>query len=79
MDESEVEGMDVEYSTRGPNDWVLSGPLGVHGGGPGRRFASVKQAEEWVREKHGDRVIRRIPEAAHCGRNRWAYLIRGDR
>ena len=77
MSDEEVEALPIEYSTRAPGDWVLSGPLGVHGRGPGRRFATLKQAEEHVRALHGDRVLYRIPEATLNGGNRWAWLIRG--
>jgi hypothetical protein len=76
MEDADVEEMDVEYSDRGPGDWVLSGPLGVLGGGPGRRFATIAQAEAHVRRLHGDRVVRRIMEATTNGSNRWAWLIR---
>ncbi len=75
----EVEEMEIQYSTRAPEDWVISGPLGSHGGGPGRRFATVGQAESWVREKYGDRMRGRIMEATSHSSNRWAWLIRGVR
>lgn len=77
MSEDDVAGMFVEYSTRAPGDWVISGPLGTHGGGPGRRFTNIKQAEAWVREKYGERVKYRITEATLSGGNRWAWLIKG--
>ncbi len=75
--DEEVEGMDIVYSIRAPEDWVLSGPLGVNGGGPGRRFASAPDAEAHVRKLHGDRVMWRIREASNSSCNRWAWLIRG--
>jgi hypothetical protein len=75
MGDDEVESMEIDYSTRGPGDWVLSGPLGQHGGGPGRRFVSIQQAEAHARALHGDRVKCRITEATLFGANRWAYLI----
>lgn len=77
MSDDEVENLEIEYSIRAPGDWVISGPLGAHGGGPGRRFATVKQAEAWVREKYQQRVKYRIPEATTNGGNRWAWLIKG--
>jgi hypothetical protein len=79
MTPEEVADMPVEYSDRHPSDWVLSGPLGPHGGGPGRRFAHIGQAAAHVKALHGDRVLKRIPEATICYRNRWAFLIKGDR
>ncbi len=74
----EVESMEVDYSIRGPDDWVISGPL-AHGGGPGRRFPSIERADAWVRAKYGARVVHRIIEATLDDRNRWAYLIRGKK
>lgn len=79
MSDDEVEETEFDYSDRHPNDWVLSGPLGSHGGGPGRRFPSWSWAEQYAKGLHGDRVLRRIPEAALFGGNRWAFLIRGKR
>lgn len=79
LSDDEVEGMEIEYSTRAPEDWVISGPLGAHGRGPGRRFFSIKQAHDWAREKYGPRLKGRIKEAALFGGNRWAFLIRGEK
>jgi hypothetical protein len=79
MDDEDVEALDVDYSVRAPGDWVVSGPLGVHGMGPGRRFANIQQAARWVTEKYGTRVRHRIPEATLAGGNRWAWLIKGER
>lgn len=79
MSDEDVEALPVVYSTRGPKDWVLSGPLGVHGGGPGRRFATIAQARAHVEQLHPGKVKERITEATINGRNRWAFLIRGDR
>lgn len=75
LSDDEVEGMDIEYSTRAPGDWVLSGPLGGWGTGPGRRFATIAQALKHARELHGDRVKGRITEATLFSGNRWAFLI----
>jgi hypothetical protein len=77
LNDDEVEGMFVDYSTRGPNDWVVSGPLGSHGGGPGRKFATMKEAWSWAKEKYGQRLKGRITEATLWSCNRWAFLIKG--
>lgn len=79
LSDEEVEEMPVEYSVRAPEDWVISGPLGAHGGGPGRRFATVTDAERWVTEKYGERVKYRITEASNHHGNRWAWLIKGEK
>lgn len=79
LSDDEVASMDVAYSTRAKEDWVISGPLGSLGGGPGRRFHTIKLAEKWVREKYGDRVKYRITEATTNSGNRWAWLIRGEK
>jgi hypothetical protein len=76
MEDDEVEGTEFEYSDRHPTDWVISGPL-ADGKGPGRYFRSFRAAEEWAREKYGDKFIRMIPEAK-VGK-RWAALIKGVR
>jgi len=78
MSDEDVEQMDVDYSIRGKNDWVISGPLGQHGVGTGRRFPNIAAAEKWVRAKYSGRVKYRIAEATLNGGNRWAYLIKGD-
>lgn len=77
LTDDEVEAMDIEYSTRGEKDWVISGPLGGHGKGPGRPFATLKQAWNWAKEKYGNRLMGRIAEATLFGGNRWAFLIKG--
>lgn len=79
LSDGEVEEMEVEYSTRHPSDWVISGPLGPHGRGPGRRFNSWKAAKRWAEEKYGSRLRGRLREAAMFGGNRWAFLIKGER
>ena len=75
MSDEDVEQLPIEYSIRAPTDFVISGPLGAHGGGPGHRFATIKQAEAWVKKRYGDRVKYRIPEATTNNGNRWAWLI----
>lgn len=79
MEDDEVEHQEFRYSTRDPSDWVISGPLGKLGAGPGRRFANWTQAERWAREFYGARFRGRIAEAAVEGHNRWAFLIKGPR
>lgn len=76
MDDDEVKNTAFEYSDRHPNDWVISGPL-KDSSTPGRRFRTWAQAEIWAQNKYGERLIRRVPEAAAGGR--WAFLIRGVR
>ena len=73
LSDDEVESTEWDYSDRAPGDWVISGPLGHLGGGPGRRFATVKQAERWAREKYGYRFKRPVVEAIPG--DRWAFLI----
>jgi hypothetical protein len=79
LGDDEVEAMFVDYSTRAPEDWVISGPLGGHGSGPGRRFDTIKEAQKWAKEKYGERLRGRISEATLFGGNRWAFLVRGER
>ena len=73
--EEEVEATEWEYSDRAPTDFLVSGPLGADGVGPGRVFASHRHAEIYVRSKYGTRVRRAAPEAEMDG-ERWAFLIR---
>src|SRR5690242_19782929 len=79
MEAEEVEAGCFAYSTRHPDDWVISGPLGPRGSGPGRRFMSWRLAEKWAREFYGERLRGRVAEAAIEGGNRWAFVIRGPR
>lgn len=75
MDEDEVETLEFEYSVRAPGDYVVSGPLGPDGGGPGHRFNSVQAALIWLtRRIGGNRIKQRIHEA-EAG-NRWAFLVK---
>ena len=72
----------VDYSTRGPNDFVVSGPLG-DAVGPGRRFPSLSAALKWAQGKYGDRA-RLVPELAKLSGElmdtyplaRWAILVK---
>ena len=79
MEDDDLEKIEFDYSTRHPDDWVSSGPLGAHGAGPGRRFGSWREAEKWARAFYGARYRGRIPEASVEGHNRWAFLVRGPR
>lgn len=79
MSDDEVAAGEFQYSTRHPDDWVSSGPLGDSGTGPGRPFASWKHAEYWAKKFYGVRLKGRINEAAIEGGNRYAFLIRGPR
>lgn len=78
MEDADVEATEFEYSTRGPSDWVSSGPLG-DAPGRGRRFDTWEAAEAWARGFFGKRLKGRIPEAQRDGANRWAFLIKGPR
>lgn len=62
----------VDYSTRGPNDFVLGGPLG-EGRGAGRHFPSLARAYRWAVEKYGKARVQ-IPNQE--SEFRWALLIR---
>lgn len=64
----------VDYSTRGPRDVVLSGPL-TGGWGPGRWFKNRTQAQHYVVEKYGIARVAPIRERA----GRWAFLIKNLR
>jgi hypothetical protein len=73
MSDEEVESLPIEYSTRAPDDYVVSGPL-PHGNGPGHRFSSVAAALIWLtRRVGGERIKQRITEAEEGGR--WAFLV----
>ncbi len=73
MTDEEVETLPIDYSTRAPDDYVVSGPL-PHGNGPGVRFSSVGAALFWLtRRVGGNRIKQRIHEAEEGGR--WAFLV----
>lgn len=76
MEADEVEGQEFAYSTRHPEDWISSGPLG-DGLGSGRRFPSWEEAERWARRFFGKRFKGRVAAASEGPR--WAFLIRGPR
>ncbi len=78
MEDGDVESMEVEYSSRAPEDWVSSGPLGLNQG-RGRRFRDVESATRWARQFYGKRLKGIVPEAQRDGAGRWAFLIKGPR
>lgn len=63
---------DVEYSTRGPRDVVLSGPV-IGGSGPGRYFQNRRLAYLWARGKYGPERVRRTERECKW---RWSFLIK---
>lgn len=73
-DDDLVAGTDFDYSDRAEGDWVLSGPLGPNGHGPGTSCDDMVAAEAHARKLHGDRVKRPITDAVPHGR--WAFLIK---
>jgi len=78
MDADEVENTEFAYSTRAPEDWVISGPLGESGHGRGRPFFSWDDAETWARHFYGARFRCRKPDEPNSG-GRWAFVIKGPR
>lgn len=62
----------VDYSERGPNDFVVSGPLGTADKIQGRRFDTRKDALEWAVAKYGKNRVKAID----AGEWKWAVLIR---
>lgn len=73
MSDEIVGKIDFDYSTRGPGDYVISGPLTGRGKGRGREFDTIDDAENWARQHFGNRFKYRIPESGKGGR--WAILI----
>lgn len=73
MDDTLVGKIDFDYSTRSPEDYVISGPISGRGRGPGREFRSGDEAELWGREHFGNRFKARIFGSERGGR--WALLI----
>lgn len=70
----DVEDMDVDYNDRDSSDYVISGPLG-EAVGPGRRFETWAEAEDWVSTKFGERNKGR-PRGMSEESARWAFVIR---
>lgn len=64
----------VDYSTRGPRDVVMSGPI-ANGWGPGRAFKGRRQAYIWAATKYGSDRVQPVKEVA----GRWAFLIKNLR
>ncbi len=63
----------VNYSARGPGDFVISGPLGA-GRGNGRHFGSINAAIAWANGKYGAKRVKRID--GEGSEFRWALLIK---
>lgn len=62
----------VDYSTRGPDDFVISGPLNGSDKIQGRRFASPKAAYIWGCQKYGKARV----SIVDAGEWRWGLLIK---
>lgn len=61
----------VDYSTRAPGDFVISGPCG-DGRGKGRYFRNHGSAYQWAATKYGLRRVSRV----EAGEFRWAVLVK---
>lgn len=66
----------VDYSTRGPGDYVISGPFGRNKKGRGRWFPSAQKALEWAKGKYGESRVQQIKNSALSEGLRWAVLIK---
>ncbi len=75
MEAEDVEDTDFDYSDRGPDDWIVSGPL--VNGSRGRVFPNWAAAERWAREKYGVRFLGPVQELRAMDAPRWAFHIRG--
>lgn len=64
----------VDYSPRGPGDFVMSGPMGA-GRGPGRYFDNRQDALNWCRLKYGYHRVFMVDGESEF---RWAYLIKKE-
>lgn len=73
--EEEVEQSTYTYPDDPPGSFIISGPMGNYPG-PGRRFNSHAEAEQWVVEFYGG-FIKRIRQAEDG--SRWAYRVRPKR
>lgn len=80
VEDDEIENLNIDYSTRAPEDWVSSGPLGPNGYGRGRHFDTWEDVERWGREFYGARYkgLKGTAEERE-GQARWAILVRGPR
>jgi hypothetical protein len=65
----------VDYSTRNPGDFMISGPV-PPATGPGRVFSTTEEAYEWAIRKYGIRRVVKVP-FDQSPRTRWCLLIRG--
>lgn len=65
----------VDYSARGPDDMVLSGPI-VGGHGPGRYFRNKALAKRYLILKFGAGRVRELERFTY---GRWAFLIKNLR
>jgi hypothetical protein len=72
----------VDYSDRGPEDYVLSGPLG-NWPGHGRRFPTLSAALQWAQEKFGESQVKLLNrstdaliDAGISNPTRWAIRVR---
>jgi len=63
----------VNYTSRGPGDVVLSGPI-TSGWGPGRYFRNRREAYAAMCAKHGADRVRFLEGVT---RGRWSYLVKG--
>lgn len=62
----------IDYSTRGPNDFMISGPLGA-GRGNGRHFGHLRDAYLWAVGRYGKQRVGVLPQESEF---RWAFLIK---
>lgn len=65
----------VEYSSRGPGDFVVSGPLYPFLG-RGRTFIKVAHAVKWAQRKYGAHRVEVLKESLKEDAVRWAILVR---
>lgn len=74
LSDSDIEKLNIDYSTRAPTDYVVSGPITKHGGGPGREFFTADDANTWGKLRFGLRYRWRITDGEKGGR--WAFLVK---
>lgn len=70
----------VDYSSRGPGDFVLSGPIYPYNSGNncgrGRVFLSAKHALKWAQGKYGAHRVALLKDSLEEDAIRWAVLVR---
>lgn len=71
-DEREIAGRWMDYVDRARGEFIISGPL-ADGGGPGRHFETIEEAEAWVHIRYSDCKPRAVLES-FAGK-RWAYVV----